>query len=284
MTPDTQNFSTRYGPWALVTGASDGIGRSFARALAKRGLNVVLVARTRDRLESLAGELSRAHSIRCEVVAVDLTAAKGLTSLLDATSGLDIGLVVCAAGFGTAGRFIDGELDDELDMLQLNCGATTTLSWHFGRRLAARGRGGLVLLSSIVAFQGVARSAHYAATKAYVQSLAEGLRQEWREFGIDVLAVAPGPVETGFAARAQLHMTRAESPDVVAEQSLNALPRGGTLRPGLLGKLLGYSLAMTPRRGRIGIMGLVMGNMTRHLPETTPGKTARTAVHADKPS
>ncbi|MBK1646168.1 short-chain dehydrogenase [Thiocapsa imhoffii] len=258
------SFLNRYGPWALVTGASDGIGQSFAVALARRGMDVVLVARRREKLESLAQKMRQEHSVQCRVVAADLTTAEGLAAVLEATSELEVGLAVCAAGFGTAGPFLDGDLDNELNLLQLNCGATTALSWHFGKRLATRGQGGLILLSSIVAFQGVPRSAHYAASKAYVQTLAEGLQLEWRGRGIDVLAVAPGPVNTGFASRSQLNMGKAESPDVVAEQSLKGLGRGGTVRPGMLSKLLGYSLAMTPRWGRTRIMGLVMRGMTRH--------------------
>lgn len=258
------SFLTRYGPWALVTGASDGIGRSFAVALARRGVDLVLVARTREKLESLAQKMTQEHAIECRVVAADLTTAEGLAAVLEATTELEVGLAVCAAGFGTAGPFLDGDLDNELNLLQLNCGATTALSWHFGKRLGMRGQGGLILLSSIVAFQGVPRSAHYAASKAYVQTLAEGLQLEWRDRGIDVLAVAPGPVSTGFARRSRLNMGKAESPDVVAEQSLKRLRRGGTVRPGMLSKLLGYSLAMTPRWGRIRIMGLVMRGMTKH--------------------
>jgi short-subunit dehydrogenase len=258
------SFLTRYGPRALVTGASDGIGRSFAVALARRGLDLVLVARRREKLESLARTLTQEHAVQCQVVGADLATAEGLAAVLEATSDLDMGLAVCAAGFGTTGPFLDGDLDNELDMLQLNCGATTALSWHFGKQIAAREKGGLILMSSIVAFQGAPRSAHYAATKAYVQTLAEGLSLEWRDRGIDVLAVAPGPVNTGFARRARLNMGKAESPDVVAEQSLKALGRGGTVRPGVLSKVLGYSLAMAPRWARTAIMGMIMQGMTTH--------------------
>lgn len=126
-----------------------------------------------------------------------------------------------------------------------------------------RGRGGLVLLSSVVAFQGVPRSAHYAASKAYVQTLSEGLRDEWSDHGVHVLSVAPGPVRTGFAARSKLTMSQAEEPRVVARASLEALGHAGTVRPGFLAKLLGYSLALTPRWGRIKIMRKIMAGMTR---------------------
>jgi short-subunit dehydrogenase len=259
-----ESLEVRYGPWAVVTGASEGIGRSFAGALARRGFHLVLVARRSQLLDALAANLTQAHGRQCEVLVADLSTAAGVATVLERTARHDVGLLVCAAGFGTSGRFLEGDIGDELDMLQVNCGASTALSWGFGRRFAARGRGGLILLSSIVAFQGVPRSAHYAATKSYVQTLAEGLRIEWADRGIDVLAVAPGPVGTGFARRAGLAMGRAESPDVVAAESLSALGRRGTVRPGLLAKVLGYGLAMTPRWGRIRIMAMVMRGMTKH--------------------
>ena len=121
-----------------------------------------------------------------------------------------------------------------------------------------------MLLSSIVAFQGTPKSAHYAATKAYVQTLAEGLRAELKGSGVDVLAVAPGPVATGFAARANLKMANAMTPGVIAVESLKLLGRTTTARPGFLSKVLGYSLATTPRWGRVKIMNAVMSGMTAH--------------------
>ncbi len=256
-------FVQQYGPWALVTGASDGIGRAMAHEAARRGLNVVLVARRQPELERLAAELAQANGVLTRVVSVDLGTAEGVSSVHQQTAGLDVGLVVCAAGFGTAGPFLANALETELNMLQVNCAALTATSWTLGQRLVARGRGGLVLLSSLVAFQGVARSAHYAATKAFVQTLAEGLQQEWASSGVQVLAVAPGPVGTGFAQRAGMVMGQTDTPGVVARQSLDALPGGGTLRPGTLGKVLGYSLACAPRWARVRILGQVMRGMTR---------------------
>ena len=124
-------------------------------------------------------------------------------------------------------------------------------------------RGGIILLSSIVAFQGVPGSANYAATKAYVQSLAEGLALELKPFGVDVLAVAPGPVNTGFAKRAGMHMGKALAAKDIAQVSLNALGKRTTTRPGWLSKLLGYSLAMLPRWGRTRVLKQVMRGMAK---------------------
>lgn len=255
---------TRYGPWAVVTGASEGIGRAIAQELAVAGLNLVLVARRADVLAALGKELAAAHGVETAVVAVDLAQSAGVTELLARTDELDVGLLVAAAGFGTAGRFLDNDLAVELDMLDVNCRAVVALGYHFGRRFVARKRGGLVFLSSLVAFQGAPRAAHYAATKAYVQTLAEGLGAELAPFGVDVLASAPGPVQSGFAARADMRMSQAADPRAVARGTLGALGRRGTVRPGGLAKLLGWSLATLPRWARVRVMTLIMGGMTAH--------------------
>jgi short-subunit dehydrogenase len=256
-------FVQKYGPWALVTGASEGIGRAFAVELARRGVHVILVARRQLQLEQLATSLTQAHGVQCQVLPANLSHSQGVQQVLQSSADSDVGLVVCAAGFGTSGPFLQNDLPTELDMLQVNCGALAALSWGLGQRLVQRGQGGLVLLSSVVAFQGVSRSAHYAASKAYVQTLAEGLREEWSGLGVQVLSVAPGPVRSGFAARSQMTMAQAEDRQVVARASLDALGRSGTVRPGFLAKLLGYPLALTPRWGRVKIMGKVMTGMTR---------------------
>ncbi len=266
----TPSFSTHYGPWALVTGASDGIGRAFAQQLAAKGLNLVLVARRRSVLDALAARLGAEHRIACRVIDADLGQRGAAERLADATRDLDVGLVVLAAGFGSSGPLSAAALDAERAMLDLNCASVLELSWHFARRLAARRRGGLVMLSSVVAFQGVPGTAHYAATKAYVQSLAEGLRVELAPHGVDVIASAPGPVHSGFAARAGLRMARAASPDVVAAGTLDALGRRGTVRPGALSKLLGWSLATAPRPLRVRILRRVMAGMVATTIATPP--------------
>ncbi|MBY0362315.1 MAG: SDR family NAD(P)-dependent oxidoreductase [Phreatobacter sp.] len=251
-----------YGPWAVVTGASDGIGRAFALELAASGFGVVLAARRKDRLEALAAQIAADGCFAPRVVAGDLGTDDGIAALCAATADLDVGLLVCAAGFGTSGPFAEADPANERDMLRLNCESLMLTTHRFAGRLVARGKGGIVLMSSLVAFQGVPRTAHYAATKAYVQTLAEGLQRELAPHGVDVVASAPGPVSTGFAARAAMTMGNAEKPEVVARQTLAALGRKTTVRPGLLAKVLEASLAPLPRRGRVRIMELVMRGMT----------------------
>lgn len=257
-------FLERYGPWAVVTGASSGIGREIAIRLADSRLNLVLAARSKATLEQLAADLMARHGIEARVVDLDLARETGVETLGAATRDLDVGLLVAAAGFGTSGSFLDSPLEQELEMLDVNCRSLLALTWHFGRRFAERGRGGMVLMSSIVGFQGMPNAAHYAATKAYVQSLAEALSVELSPRGVDVLASAPGPTASGFATRAGMRMGKAMPPADVAQPTLDALGRKATVLPGLLSKLLTYSLALLPRWARIRIMGQVMHGMTKH--------------------
>ncbi len=262
--PKNHAWLHRYGPWVLVTGASDGIGREAAIEVARRGANVALVARRREVLARLAEELSARYDVQTVVIATDLGTSTGCQQVLDETATLEVGLLFASAGFGTSGAFIDGEIGQELDMLAVNCRAVAVMAHEFGRRLAARGRGGLVLLSSIVAFQGVPRAAHYAATKAYVQSLAEGLSVELKPRGVDVVSTAPGPVKSGFADRANMQMGATVSPSDVARGSLAALGRRTTTRPGLLSKVLEAGLSILPRSWRVRMMTQVMAGMTKH--------------------
>lgn len=259
-----ERFRARYGPWAVVTGASSGIGRAMALELAEAGLNLVLVARGRATLERMAAELAARHGVEARVVAADLAPAAGTEAVEAATQDLDVGLLAAAAGFGTSGPFLDSSLKEELEMLDVNCRAPLAMSLHFGRRFAGRGRGGVVLMGSIVGFQGTPLAANYAATKAYVQTLAEALHAELGPLGVDVVSSAPGPTDSGFAARAGQQMGATVKPDAVARVTLDALGRKATVLPGALSRVLGYSLAPLPRGARVRIMGRVMNGMTKH--------------------
>ncbi len=246
----------RYGPWAVVTGASFGIGREIAVQLAAAGLSLVLVARREDALAKLAATLPT----ETLVIPLDLAAPGAPSSLLARTAALPVGLLVNAAGFGSGGAFLDTDPVAESQMVDVNCRAVLELTHGFARRFAAQRR--IVLFSSIVATQGVPRSANYAATKAYVHSLAEALADELAPHGVDVLASAPGPTDSGFAHRAGMTMANAESPVRVARDTLAALGRRRLVVPGSLAKLLTAGLAVTPRFLRVQIMKQVMKSMT----------------------
>ena len=259
----TADWRQQYGPWAVVTGASDGIGRAFALRVADRGVNVALAARRLDRLEELAQTI-RNRGVDARIIPVDLAEGDGVAVVQAMTRDLEVGLFVACAGFGTSGPFLKSSVERELEMLRVNCGAVLALTQHFARASAARGRGGIILMSSIVAFQGVPGAASYAATKAYVQTLAEGLAREVEPRGVDVVACAPGPVRSGFGARADMQMSMAAIPETVVEPTLDALGKRVTVRPGALSMLLGVSLAATPRWLRVRILERVMGGMISH--------------------
>jgi len=254
-------FHKRYGPWAMVTGASSGIGRALAVDAARRGLNLVLVARSESALAA-AGDEAAQYGVQVRVLVADLALPDGPASVISQTADIEIGLLVNAAGFGTSGEFTGTPLSAELEMIDVNCRAVVALSHAYAPGMKARARGGIILLSSIVAFQGVARAANYAATKAFNQVLAEGLRLELRPHGVDVLASAPGPVRSGFGDRAGMRMGNAASPRSVARGTLSALGSKGLVRPGMLSAMLGYSLAILPRPSRRFILGRIMKGMT----------------------
>lgn len=261
--PISTQFLQRYGPWAVVTGASSGIGRAMAETLAEIGFHLVLVARREAELTALADGWRLRHSIETRVIASDLSDVAGCQRVLRETEFLDVGLLIAAAGFGTSGEFLKADLSAELSMLEVNCRATTILSLHFTRTLTKRGRGGIILFGSVVGFQGTPYAAHYAATKAYVQSLGEGLHQELSSSGVDILVSAPGPVHSAFAKRAKMVLGMADRPEDVARGTLKRLGRQMTVTPGWRGKLLTWSLKTAPRSMRVRILGKVMGNMTR---------------------
>ncbi len=264
MTRDNTPFRDRYGPWALITGASSGIGAALSDEIAGRGVDVVLTARNAEALETIAGKLRTSHGVETLCVATDLAVPDGMDMLMAAIADTEIGLYVGNAGFGTAGPFIENDADAEMEMIRLNCVGLAALAHPLARSMAGRGKGGIILMSSIVAFQGVPNQANYAATKAYVQSLAVGLAAELAPHGVDVLSSAPGPVDTGFAARADMRMGGAAAARDVARATLNALGKSRTVRPGTQSKLLGYGLGTLPRALRTRILGQIMQGMTKH--------------------
>ena len=227
-------FRKRFGPWAVIAGGSDGIGAAYARDCARRGLDVVLIARRREPLEALARELQDEFGVLTRTLQADLTDAASATSIADATSDLDVGLLVYNAGSNPgAGRFLDQPLEDALFLIDLSCRAPARLAHHFGRRLRERGRGGLILMSSLAGLSGSGYQATYAATKAFDTTLAEGLWIELAPEGVDVLGVLAGATrtETMLAQRPE-QFADAMDPAEVARGALDHLGRGPSWVPG----------------------------------------------------
>ncbi|MEM7435723.1 MAG: SDR family NAD(P)-dependent oxidoreductase [Myxococcota bacterium] len=226
-------FIDRYGPWAVVAGASEGIGASFSRRLAGHGLNLVLLARRTGPLESLGAELRKQHGVEVRTRSLDVGAPDLLERLRNATDDLDVGLVIYNAAYSPIGRFLDVELEDHFSVVDVNVRGPLIASHYFGRRLAARGKGGLILMSSMSGFQGTAMVANYAATKSYDKILAEGLWYELREHGVDVLACVAGATLTpSFVGstdrRPSSWLARPMQPEEVTAQALDDLGKQPT--------------------------------------------------------
>lgn len=256
-----RSVMSRLGPWGLVTGATSGIGAALAVQLARAGMRLVITGRSPARLTEAAESLRGAGAPEVRVVVVDLASADGPERVALATEGLDLGLVVLNAGFGTSGRFIDASLSEERELLAVNCGALLGMAWHFGRRLAARGRGSLVFVGSVLGFQGTPLAANYGASKAYVQALGEALAVELGQVGVDVLVAAPGPTHSGFAGRAGMTMGVAMDSEAVARGIYRSLGRRGTVFPGWLSKLLRGLMMGLPRWVAARIFAVALGGM-----------------------
>jgi short-subunit dehydrogenase len=191
----------RFGPWALVTGASSGIGREFACQIAASRINVALVARRQALLEVLGTELSRDFGVEHRVIAADLSHEGFITGLAEATRDLDIGLVISNAGSANPGRFTDKDREELAMTLRLSALAHAELALFFGRKLAKRGSGGLLFVGAMGADGGAPFMAHDGGAKAYVQSLGLALRQELKRRGVYVTVLPPGPTDTPVLAK-----------------------------------------------------------------------------------
>lgn len=258
-----KTFHDKYGPWALVTGASSGLGKEIACQLGKLGLNVILQGRSETRLQQVSEQIT-AMGAETKVIRIDLSNDDAVDRIQKEIDSYDLGCFAGAAGFGTSGEFIRSSLENELNMLDVNCRAVVKMTHYFAQRFVAQKHGGIILFGSLVGFQGTPFAANYAATKAYMQVFSEGLHYELKRKGVDVLCVAPGPVSTGFGARADMNMNGAADPEPLASEIVKALGRKTTVKPGLQSKFLLFSLALLPRRGRIRVMANVMGGMTKH--------------------
>jgi short-subunit dehydrogenase len=191
------DVKSKYGPWGIVAGGSDGIGAAFARVLASRGMNVVLVARRVPVLEASADEIRARHGVEVRTVPLDLSAPSAMSELARETADLEVGLFVYNAGSDNRSvAFLDKDLATHLELVQRNCTSVLEAAYRFGAPMVARGRGAVVLVTSGAAWAGGATLAAYGATKAFDLILAESLWAEWRTSGVDVLGLVLGATDT----------------------------------------------------------------------------------------
>jgi uncharacterized protein len=192
----TVSFKAKYGPWALITGASRGMGAEFARQCAARGLNTVLVATNAELLQSLAESIKKDYGAEVRTIALDISREEFLPGVTTVTDSLEIGLLINNAGLSKVSPFLNLSANELVKQLHVNARAGLILTRHFARKMAERKGGGIIFLSSGSALSGTAYSANYAGTKAYNLILAESLWYELKPFGVDVLGFMAGPTKT----------------------------------------------------------------------------------------
>ena len=249
----------RFGPWALVTGASSGIGAEFALQLAQAGLNIVLAARREPLLHELGQELARRFGVKTRTVVVDLSEAESIGRLSAATDDLDIGLVVSNAGTGNPGSFLGEDRHELLRRYRLNTLAHLDIAHHFGRKLVQRGRGGLILGGAMGAAHGIPFMANDAGSKALVQSLGESLHVELKRKEVHVTVLVVPPTDTAIIAKFGLDPAtmpmKPMSPRQCVAEALRAVQRNQSLcLPGAMNRLMS---ALVP----VGVARTMMGKM-----------------------
>jgi short-subunit dehydrogenase len=243
------------GKWALITGASSGLGLEFADLLAAQKVNLVLAARRQESMEKLASDLRRKYAVNVLVEAIDLAApgaASRLKCSLDERS-VTVDVLLNNAGYGLHGVLLDTPIERTTDMIQLNITTLTELTYLFGRDMVARRSGHILLVASLMAFQAVPSYAAYAATKAYVLALGEAVHNELRPHGVVVTTLCPGHTATGFDAAAgattsALLRLLTMKPRPVAASGIAALSKGRAMVvAGLSNKMVAFSNRLTPR-------------------------------------
>ena len=252
-----QTFSDKYGPWALVTGAARGLGAEFSRQIAVKDINVVMVDLLVDELARTAEDIRKASGREVVTIAADISQPDFIEKIRQRSDGLEIGLLVSNAVYGPVGMFVERGLDEKLRSIAVNVRAPLVLVHEFAVRMAARGRGGIIMVSSASALQGTPYVANYAATKAYNLILAESLWVELREKGVDVLGFMPGTTRTPGYVESKPQMERAKivkvmEPGPTVAEALNALGkrpshiagRGNRLTFFISGKLMPRKLAI----------------------------------------
>jgi short-subunit dehydrogenase len=250
------SFASRYGAWALVAGASEGLGAAFAEALAARGLNLVLLARRAELLGKLKERLQSEMGVEVRTEACDL-AGPDLHGVIDAvTRGIEIGVGVYNAAHAPIGDLIERPLDDLVRVVDVNVRGPLVFARTLAPAMAGRGRGAIVLMSSMAGFQGSPRIATYAASKAFNTILGEGLWRELGPRGVDVLVSCAGAIRTpGYAKSATKDAPGTLDPAVVARRTLDALGHGPTVVPGAINRIARFVLGrLLSRRAAVALM------------------------------
>lgn len=257
------NFNRQYGPWALVAGASEGLGAAFAESLASRGLNLFLIARRREPLEALSQRLRDQHGVEVRCAPMDLASVEVTAQLGALVQSREVGLVIYNAAYAPIGELL-GHTEASLQkVIDVNIRGPVLLSRAFLPDMASRGRGGLVLMSSLAGLQGSPNIAAYSASKAFNNQFGEALWHEMAPHGVNVVVGCAGAIRTpNYLSSAQTEAPGSLDPEQVVAEVLDGLGKGPTVIPGWLNRVASLLMArLFPRRLAIRIMA----NQTRSL-------------------
>lgn len=249
----------RFGPWALITGASSGIGREFARQIAASGINIVLAARREALLKEAGAEFSKAYGVEYRTVVADLSEDGFMNTIVQATHDLDIGLVVSNAGIANPGEFLKLDRDGLVRLMRLNSLVHLDIAHHFGQRLAKRRRGGVVLCGAMGAMQGIPFMANESGAKSYVQSFGEALHVELNALGVNVKVLVVGPTQTPIIEKFGLDPATMPMKPMPVEQcvfeGLEALKKNrATHLPGRINRIMNALIPTSLSRRMMGKM------------------------------
>jgi short-subunit dehydrogenase len=261
-----KNLKQQYGSWALITGASSGIGRAMSEQIAQQGMNIVAVARNQGNLDALKDSLETRYGIKVRTISADLSQPEASHELDNQTSDLDIGLLIPNAGIENNGAFIDNPIAAEQKMLTLNTTSPMILTHLFGQRFKLRAskkqRSGILLTASLFGYQGVPFVSNYSATKAYILSLGEALNVELKPLGIDVTVLSPGLTDTAMPGNMAIDFNKMpitlHKPEVVARVGLNTLGKKATVVPGFINKFYAWENRLIPRSWPVKLFGLLI--------------------------
>ena len=236
-------FKEKYGPWSLITGASSGIGKEYAAHIAAQGLNIAVVARSEEKLRAMEKELIAKYQVNVKVIVADLTSEADINALIKETNDLEIGLLVNNAGREDSNHFLNIATKEHLQTIDLNIKVPLLLTHHFGAKMVERKKGGIINMSSIVAFQGVPYIANYAGTKAYNLIFSEGIAAEFKKHQVDILTATPGFTKTNLAKVYDFTGTpfKPLDPSFVAQKVIKDLGRKRLSIPGFINAFLYWS-------------------------------------------
>ena len=240
-----KDYKQRYGSWALIAGGSQGIGQAFASKLAEKGLNLVLIARKVEPLKKLEKILRADYGVEIKCISLDLAGEDIVSSIEEELGDIPISILVYNAAIIPIGNYFNSDLDEQLKVININCRGPTYLIDYYGRQMKERGRGAIILISSMAGLQGTPINVHYAATKAYNIVLAEGLWYELREFGVDVIVSITGATATpNYIAtnpdKPGIFVPKPLDPITVAKETLLKLGKKPYVVPGCANKAASF--------------------------------------------